>query len=261
MPEKWTGVLIGKMHNARVSYDDLAAELGLTKGYLSMILNGKRNPPGARKRLEDAVKAVIERRKEEQMKVRLTFLEPVLGTWPSNENIARDFIASKAPDASTIEDEIAALGADAVAEKGKTVFPRTDGQPILYDYQIKGFFKDACGMLARVKSKKSSALKAYKKIIDGLIFVEPRMIPIEVNGEVGECQRPLRAQTAQGERISLANSEEIPAGSTIEFEIVMLDEKAHKEAVLEWLEYGRLRGIGQWRNSGKGRFTYEVLNG
>lgn len=75
------------------------------------------------------------------MKVRLTFLEPVLGTWPSNENIARDFIASKAPDASTIEDEIAALGADAVAEKGKTVFPRTDGQPILYDYQIKGFFQ------------------------------------------------------------------------------------------------------------------------
>lgn len=44
------------------------------------------------------------------MKVRLTFLEPVLGTWPSNENIARDFIASKAPDASTIKDEIAALG-------------------------------------------------------------------------------------------------------------------------------------------------------
>lgn len=55
------------------------------------------------------------------MKVKITFLEPVLGTWPSNENIARDFIASKAPDASTIEDEIAALGADAVAEKGKTV--------------------------------------------------------------------------------------------------------------------------------------------
>ena len=193
------------------------------------------------------------------MRIRLTFLEPVLGTWPSSENIARDFIASKAPDAGTIEDEIAAIGADAVADKSKTVFPRADGQPIFYDYQIKGFFKDACGMLTRVKATKSSALKAYKKIIDGLIFVEPRMIPIEVNGEVGECQRPLRAQTAQGERVSLANSEEIPAGSSIEFEIVMLDEKAHKEAVLEWLEYGLLRGLGQWRNSGKGRFAYEVL--
>ena len=193
------------------------------------------------------------------MKVRLTFLEPVLGTWPSNENIARDFIASKAPDASTIEDEIAALGADAVAEKGKTVFPRTDGQPILYDYQIKGFFKDACGMLARVKAKKSSALKAYKKIIDGLIFVEPRMIPIEVNGEIGECQRPLRAQTAQGERVSLANSEEIPAGSTIQFGVTLAD-PAHEALLMEWLDNGFFRGLGQWRNSGKGRFVYKMLD-
>ena len=28
----------------------------------------------------------------------------------------------------------------------------------------------------------------------------------------------------------------------------------------EWLDYGALRGIGQWRNSGKGRYTYEILN-
>ena len=194
------------------------------------------------------------------MKVKITFLEPVLGTWPSNENVARDFIASKSPDASTTEDEIAALGVDAVADKGMTVFPRVDGTPVCYDCQIKGFFKDACGMLARVKTTKSSAFKSYKKIIDGLIFVEPRYIPISVNGEIGECQRPLRAQTAQGERVSLANSEEIPAGSTIEFEILLFDEKAHRAAVLEWLDYGRMRGIGQWRNSGKGRFVYEVID-
>lgn len=192
------------------------------------------------------------------MKVRVTFTEALLGT-SSNENVVRDFIASKAPDAATVEDEIAAIGADAVAEKGMTVFPRVDGKPVLYDYQIKGFFKDACGMLARVKTTKSSALKAYKKIIDGLIFVEPRRIPILVNGEIGECQRSLRVQTAQGERVALAISEEIPAGSSIEFEITLFDEKAHKDAVLEWLDYGRLRGIGQWRNSGKGRFDYEVL--
>lgn len=194
------------------------------------------------------------------MNVRLTFLEPILGTWPSNENVARDFIASKAPDAATIEDEIAAIGADAVADKGMTVFPRVDGRPVLYDYQIKGFFKDACGMLARVKTKKSSTLKAYKKIIDGLIFVNPRYIPINVNGEIRECQRPLRANTPQGERVSLANSEEIPTGSTIEFEIMLLDENAHGAAVREWLDYGRMRGLGQWRNSGKGRFLWEELD-
>lgn len=192
------------------------------------------------------------------MKIKLTFTEPVLGTWPANPDVARDFIASKSPDAATIEDEIAALGADAVADKGKTVFPTHDGCPVLYDYQIKGFFKDACGMLSRVKTTKSSGIKAYKKIIDGLIFVSPRYIPISLSGEMGECQRPLRAQTAQGERVSLANSDEVPAGSSIIFDIECLN-PAHEEIVLEWLDYGRLRGIGQWRNSGKGRFTYEII--
>lgn len=154
-----------------------------------------------------------------KIKVKLTFTEPVLGTWPANPNIAREFIASKAPDAATVEDEVAALGADAVADKGMTVFPRDpDGRPIFYDYQIKGFFKDSCGMLSRIGGKtengkrkavnESGRITAYKKTIDGLIFVEPRMIPIVFDGEIGNCQRPLRAQTAQGERVSLANSED-----------------------------------------------------
>ena len=76
---------------------------------------------------------------------------------------------------------------------------------------------------------------------------------------MSECQRPLRAQTAQGERVSLANSDEAPAGSAITFDVECLD-PAHEKIVKEWLDYGRLRGIGQWRNSGKGRFTYEVLD-
>ena len=147
-----------------------------------------------------------------------------------------------------------------------TVFPRDpDGNPIFYDYQIKGMFKDACGMLSRIGGKtetgkkkavnESGKLTAYKKVIDGLIFIQPRMIPIHVNGEITDCQRPLRAQTAQGERVSLANSEEIPAGSTCEFDVILLDD-SHEKVVREWLDYGILRGIGQWRNSGKGRFTY-----
>lgn len=204
------------------------------------------------------------------LKVKITFLEPVLGTWSSNKNIARDFIASKSPDAATIEEEIAALGADAVADKGMTVFARDkNGEPAFYDYQIKGFFKDACGMLARVGGKtetgkkravnESGKLTAYKKVIDGLIFPQPRMIHINVNGEIGDCQRPLRAQTAQGERVSLTNSEEIPAGSTCELEILLMDESL-ENAVLEWLDYGVLRGIGAWRNSGKGRFTFDIID-
>lgn len=200
--------------------------------------------------------------------VTATFIEPLLGTAPKNEEIYRDFIGSKAPDASTVEDEVAAIGADAVTEKGMTVFPRNaGGKPIIWDYQIKGFFKDACGMLSRVggksedgKKKKvneSSKLTAYKKIIDGLIFVTPRQIPILFDGEIGTCQRPLRAQTMQGERVSLAISEEIPDGAKIEFDVVCLSDE-HEAAVKEWLDYGILRGLGQWRNSGKGRFVCEI---
>lgn len=193
------------------------------------------------------------------LKVKLTFTEPILGTCPQNEDIYRDFIGSKAPDASTVDDEVAALGADAVVEKGKTVFPRLDdGTPFLYDYQIKGFLKDTVGGLRKVKNTQSSKIKAYKKEIDKLIFPEPRCIPILFDGNITECQRPLRAQTMQGERVSLAISESIPAGATVEFTITMLSDE-HEALVRECLDYGRFSGIGQWRNSGKGRFTWEEI--
>lgn len=95
-----------------------------------------------------------------KLHVKMTFTEAVLGTWPSNQNIAREFIASKSPDAASIEDEVAALGADAVADKGMTVFPRDEeGRPVLYDYQVKGFFKDSCGMLSRIGGKTETGKK------------------------------------------------------------------------------------------------------
>lgn len=219
------------------------------------------------------------------MKVRLTFTEELLGTASANPEIHSEFIASKGPDAETLAEEVAALGVEEVVEKSKTIFARDkDGNPILWDYQIKGFFKDACGMLSRAEGTKSGLLKAYKKIIDGLIFVAPRQIKIVmpegkeialrevITGQcghvglgklVGSCERPLRAQTAQGERIALAHSETAPASSSVEIEIQWMDlskEKANIVACIEeWLNYGALRGLGQWRNSGKGRFTWEKL--
>lgn len=195
-----------------------------------------------------------------KMTVRLTFLESILGTSPANKDVYRDFIATKAPDANTVEDEVAALGVDAVAEKGMTVFPRLDdGTPFFYDYQIKGFFKDTCGGLRRVKGTLSSGVKAYKQVIDKLIFPEPRTIPILFDGDMTVCQRPLRAQTMQGERVSLASSEEIPAGAVVEFTVVMLSDE-HEKLVREWLDYGKYSGIGQWRNAGRGRFKWELID-
>ena len=77
-------------------------------------------------------------------------------------------------------------------------------------------------------------------------------------GDIGDLQRPLRAQTAQGERIALAHSETVPAGSFIECTIKTPDQ--YEPVVMEWLEYGQLKGMGQWRNASWGRFNYEVIS-
>jgi len=186
--------------------------------------------------------------------VKLTFVEPLLGSTPMNKELYADYVATKAVDAP--DDELETVVE--MTEKGTTGFHRLlDGTPCLYDYVLKGFFKDACGMLRRDPDSASAKLKAFRKVIDGLTFVFPRQIPIQVKGEVGILERPLRAQTAQGERVALSRSETIGAGSSIEFDVLVLAEV--KEAHLqEWLTYGALRGLGQWRNASYGRFEYEL---
>lgn len=195
------------------------------------------------------------------LKIKVTFTEEVLGTASANKDIHAEYIASKAPDAASIKEEVEAVGAEEVFEKSMTVFPRgKDGGPIAWDYQWKGFLKDAFKSLKKIPGSECGKIKAYKQEIDGLIFVNPRQIPIVLpeGGEIGICQRPLRASTAQGERIALASSETVPVGSTMTFDIQLLLD-SHEKAVIEALDYGKLRGFGQWRNSGAGRFIYEII--
>lgn len=199
-----------------------------------------------------------------EMRVRFTFFEDVLGSSNPDFEIYDKYIASKAPDAASRAEETTNLiqteGLDKAIEQRKTVFPKLeDGTPFVYDYQIKGYFKDVCGMLRRVPGTLSSKIRAYKKEIDGLIFVKERTVPFNLSGDIGECQRPLRTSTPQGECNALANSEAIPAGSTIEFTIQTFTPEEMKW-VEEWLDYGEYRGFGQWRNSGKGKFTWVNLS-
>ena len=75
--------------------------------------------------------------------IEITFTEEVLGSSPNTKEIYSEFIASKAPDAASVADEVEAVGADEVTEKGTTVFPRNDdGEPVIWDYQLKGFMKE-----------------------------------------------------------------------------------------------------------------------
>lgn len=194
-----------------------------------------------------------------QIKARIKFLEPILGGTPMNEELYRDYIAAKAPAGKDVDDEFEALSPDDEIAKGKTTFPRDeDGYPFLYDYHIKGFFKSACQMLRQTKGTKSSELKSFKKVIDGMIFVFPRRIMFEKVTEIRECQRPLRAQTPMGERVALAISDEINDGAEMEFTVEVFND-IHAKMVCEWLSYGVYSGLCQWRNSGKGRFEVVSL--
>ncbi len=192
------------------------------------------------------------------IKVSLTFTEQVLGSKPSSKSVFADYVASKHPEGVPQRDELES--AEKIEETGTTVFHRDNGCPALYDYQIKGFFKDACGGLRRVEGTESSKWRAYKSVIDTCVFVGPRLIRLDLpqGRSVGICERPLRCETMQGPRVALARSESVPEGTRLTFTVTLLQD-ALEGVLTEWLTYGGLRGIGQWRNSGCGRFTYEVV--
>lgn len=200
------------------------------------------------------------------IKVRVTTFEPMLGTSASDPDIHATYIASKSEDKTKAIEEVGAvINGDVENEDGEfesrpiTVFPRMeDGRPLIWDYQFKGFMKDTCKALKKVTGTKSSACKNYKQEIDSLIFVFPRQIEIKTSEPIGHLSRPLRAQTPMGERCAIADSECIAPGAVMEFEIRTFVD-ADMAMVKEWLDYGQFRGLLQWRNSGMGRFHYEIL--
>jgi len=197
-------------------------------------------------------------------KYRATFTEGLLATKPNDEAVHETYIAAKREEgaaADELDAEKRTLAEIERLEKGTTVFHRdADGRPIVWDYQVKGFLKDAIKALRRDPKSACAALKNYKGVIDGSVFIKPRQIVLNLpdGAEIGTCQRPLRAQTMQGERVALASSEEAPAGTVIEFEVLTLAPGIEK-ALEECWAYAELRFMGAWRNSGKGTAKIEEV--
>jgi hypothetical protein len=212
-------------------------------------------------------------------KLEATFINPVLGTWSGNSELTKEFILSKHPDAvkqkkdhpdeaaQLQEDELGAISEDQIIQKAATIFPKEDGFPFLWDYQLKGFFKNAA--LAMIMSDqftqdelKKLRLTQYmhKRTIDLMVFPSPRKIFFELpkGGKITFHQRPLRGDTAQGERISLAISEQLPTGTKFQATIMTMNSKI-ATLIPEWLKYGQFNGLLQWRNSGMGAFTFKEI--
>lgn len=188
-------------------------------------------------------------------KARVTFTTSVLGSQPQKD-IAEEFIADKFVENGGVlpDEELDAL--PVMMDKGTTAFHRVDGKPVFFDYQFKGFLKESGRIFNGLHN-----VKALRSKIENFVFVKPRYFEIHIpdGQEIGFCSRPLRAETAQGPRVAIARSEEIPAGSWFEITLEIFKSQVDDDLLRELMTYGEYKGLGQWRNGGHGRFTFEFL--
>ena len=200
----------------------------------------------------------------ETRRYQITLTEPLLGTIPKNRKIFTQYVLSKYPDPDddmdpTLQDEKdtqkeqeAATAPDGSGETGFHTDP--DGIYIL-DYHFKGFLKEAGNVL-----KETLKISALRSKIDNYVFVNPRYIWLKERPD-GRLERPLRAQTRQGPRVSLVASDYVDAGTSFEVELILLPgcKKLTWDVIEALLDYGKFKGLGQWRNGSYGRFTWKRL--
>lgn len=194
-----------------------------------------------------------------EMKVRIKFTQPILGSMPADEELYTKFIASKAPAEWLVDEEVENIP-EVDYDKGVTVFPQDKQGIFLYNYHIKGFFKHAGNVL-----KDQLKIKNLRSKLDDYLFILERKIYLIRDGKIIQeedriLERPLRAKTMQGERVALASSEVIDPPAEAIFTVQLLEHKEVKmDTIKELLDYGRFMGIGQWRNASFGSFEWEEI--
>lgn len=204
----------------------------------------------------------------QRYKVEVTLVSPMLGTVGKDPDVYTNYVAAKKlqleGEGLTEEELQAELDRlPDIEEVGWTSFRKTeDGKPFIYDYMIKGMFKEIAKFLRADTKSLSRGLTYYKDAIKGRIFVYPRQIVVEFEGELGVEERSLRAETAKGPRVALAKSDTAPREAKLHFELRVL-QGSGKQAITEdllreWLDYGLYTALGQWRSAGHGRVIYEM---
>ncbi len=57
--EAWTGEIVGLLHINNLTQADIAEQMGVTKEYVSMLLNGKKKAKGAEERMRLAISEIL----------------------------------------------------------------------------------------------------------------------------------------------------------------------------------------------------------
>ena len=66
MLAQWICSVVGEKHKHKIKNRELAEELGMTEEYVSMVLNGHRDPAGAEEKFTAALDRIIQRRKTQE---------------------------------------------------------------------------------------------------------------------------------------------------------------------------------------------------
>lgn len=62
MLAQWIGDFVGRMHRYKITTTEVSQEMNVTREYVSMILNGHREPAGIEQRMNDALDSLVEKR-------------------------------------------------------------------------------------------------------------------------------------------------------------------------------------------------------
>lgn len=186
------------------------------------------------------------------------FTQPVLGTIPKDRNVFENFVMDQGKtqmDKDRAAEDVARVPEE-VESRGWTGFYEDEaGHPILMDYQFKGFLKNAGNIL-----KETLKIKNLRSHIEQCVFVNPRYIVLADKPD-DTLERPLRAMTMQGPRVSVMRSDMINPGREYTLELQVLEAgKVTEDALRAILSYGELSGLLQWRNGGYGRFVVRSFN-
>jgi len=198
----------------------------------------------------------------EKRTYRLHGITRILGSQPADPEVRTRFLANEVEKAKA-DEEASKLPIDQ-QKRNLTVFLRDDGCVCICDYVIKGFLKEAISVL-----KTQVKVANGKSKIDNSVLIEPAYLRFcrhdeDLDVADGDLERPLRAMTMQGPRVSVTASEYIDAPWTLTFTISLLEgEKTARSEALTFdvietlLDYGSFKGLGQWRNAQNGRFSWE----
>ena len=169
--------------------------------------------------------------------------------------VQREALAAATARTRAQADAAAGRDEDFVADehpRQMTLFPHDAHGPFLWDYQMRGHLRELANAV-----KEEMGIKAFRAKLSAGLVVRPRRIYLR--GTLTEpIRRPLRAYTPQGERVAIAESQAVMAGARALFylgRLPLMDRAVSWDVLRDLLDWGEIRGMGQWRTGGWGIYS------